>query len=95
MKKNSYAQKEPLKDNLDYVKKVKKKKAELYCQASIDKYSAMDKTALVKKAILADYIVQALRYVLDLLRPFSWLFSANRKLKQVFDMISELVRMRG
>ena len=90
----SYAQDGPLKNKLDYGKLLKKKRANLYTQASIKKYASIPKEALIRKAILADYIIQALKYVLNLLRPFSWIFVTNRKLKQVFDMLTDIVRMR-
>lgn len=92
MQKKEYAQKEPLKMKLDYKKK--KKKSNFYSKASINKYSQIPKEALIKKAILADYIIQALKYVVDLIRPFSWLFISNPRLKQVFNILSDIVKYR-
>lgn len=67
-------------------------KESLYTKANIEKYSSLDKQALIKKAILADYIIRALKYIVELLRPYSWLFITRPKLRQIFDMVSELVR---
>ncbi len=93
---SGYPQKEPLKTKLDYeLPKKKKKKAmierESFIKKSIEKYSELDKNALLNRLAQFEWLMMGVSKALDLLRPFTSLLLGQSKLSQAFNLLSEAV----
>ncbi len=64
----------------------------IYTKEAMKKYASMDRQALIKKAILADWIMWVVKKAFDLLSSFANWFSMDSRLSQAFNMIAEAIR---